>query len=170
MGMRRNAVLAYQALDYIKAHPEEWDQSVWECGTVACFAGWVVRLSGTLPPNPNDDDTDDDDTYSDAAARLLGFSSKAALDRASWREVRLGFHLFYSDNTLKDLEDGVAILFGPRPETRTGTHLLPCGCLPNEIGAHRGSCPDFETIRPANGSTRLDDLAWKPRIADKNGA
>ena len=42
-------------------------------------------------------------------------------------------------------------------------HLLPCGCLDNEAGAHRGECPDFETVYPANGSRDPDRLTWRPR-------
>lgn len=30
-----------------------------------------------------------------------------------------------------------AIAMGARP-----SHLLPCGCLPNDAGAHRVGCPD----------------------------
>jgi hypothetical protein len=47
---RPNAELAWRVLDHIDAHPEQWDQGKWigraECGTVACFAGWTVMLSG----------------------------------------------------------------------------------------------------------------------------
>lgn len=39
----------------------------------------------------------------------------------------------------------------------------PCGCLRNSRGAHRGDCPDFETIRPYEGCNRLDELTWRPR-------
>lgn len=45
-----NAELAYKVLDHIDAHPEQWCQGVWvgqaECGTIGCFAGWAVMLSG----------------------------------------------------------------------------------------------------------------------------
>lgn len=43
------------------------------------------------------------------------------------------------------------------------TGLLPCGCLRTGIGAHRGDCPDYETVYPADGSRRLDDLRWRRR-------
>lgn len=26
------------------------------------------------------------------------------------------------------------------------SHLWPCGCLRNEAGAHRRSCPDYEVV------------------------
>ncbi len=51
----------------------------------------------------------------------------------------------------------------------TSQGLLPCGCLPTSTGAHRGDdsppgpCPDFETVFPADGSTRLEDLSWTRR-------
>jgi hypothetical protein len=45
--------LAYAALDYIREHPEEWDQDSYfdSCGTVACFAGRAILLAlGHRPP------------------------------------------------------------------------------------------------------------------------
>ncbi len=50
----------------------------------------------------------------------------------------------------------------PDPVTR-----YPCGCLRNDAGAHRDPaddpCPDYETVYPASGSTRLEGLSWKRR-------
>lgn len=40
----RNDDLAYQTLDYIREHPEEWDQEDYFCGTTACFAGRAIIL------------------------------------------------------------------------------------------------------------------------------
>jgi hypothetical protein len=31
--------LAYATLDYIRDHPEEWDQGHYRCGSTACFIG-----------------------------------------------------------------------------------------------------------------------------------
>ncbi len=42
--------------------------------------------------------------------------------------------------------------------------LAPCGCLRNDAGAHRGDCPDFETVYPADGSLRLEDLRWRREV------
>ena len=44
-------------------------------------------------------------------------------------------------------------------------HLWPCGCLINDRGAHRGDCPDYETVYngDARTSNRLDDLRWERR-------
>ena len=37
--MNKNVELAYKTLDYIRAHPEEWSQQIYMCGSMACFAG-----------------------------------------------------------------------------------------------------------------------------------
>jgi len=44
-------------------------------------------------------------------------------------------------------------------------NYYPCGCLVNSRGAHRGDCPDYETVHVGDRGTtnRLDDLTWKPR-------
>lgn len=105
-----NAELAYRVLDQIDAHPELWDQAVWDCGTTACFAGWAVRLSGET--SSNDDGADN---YTpDVAARLLGFDRRDEMDEitdaAGEREW-----LFSSENTREDLGRMVEEIFGPRP-------------------------------------------------------
>lgn len=46
-----DAVLLTKALEYITAHPEEWNQCCWVryrpgCGTTACLAGTTVVLAG----------------------------------------------------------------------------------------------------------------------------
>jgi hypothetical protein len=49
-----NASLLQRTMEQIEAHPQDWKQSVWiekpeggvRCGTVGCFAGWAVALSG----------------------------------------------------------------------------------------------------------------------------
>ena len=42
----------------------------------------------------------------------------------------------------------------------TSPALWPCGCLRNDAGAHRGTCPDFATVRLVEYSNRLEDLTW----------
>jgi len=42
----RNDDLAYSTLDYIREHPEEWDQRDYFCGSTACFAGRAILLAG----------------------------------------------------------------------------------------------------------------------------
>lgn len=43
---RINVPLLQKTMDHIEAHPEEWDQANWFCGTKACFAGHAVLLAG----------------------------------------------------------------------------------------------------------------------------
>lgn len=43
-------------LEYIKAHPREWDQSLWFCGTTACLAGHLVARDGWEPVEDEDGD------------------------------------------------------------------------------------------------------------------
>lgn len=48
--MERNDVLIDKVMDYLREHPKEWDQRYWvestPCGTIACFAGHTMLLSG----------------------------------------------------------------------------------------------------------------------------
>lgn len=48
--MKRNDGLIDDVVDYIRKHPDEWNQAVWgyreSCGTQACFAGTALLLSG----------------------------------------------------------------------------------------------------------------------------
>jgi hypothetical protein len=57
------------ALAYIDAHPDEWDQSTWMCGTSACVAGRIV-----LQNVPNFDPAEEVD-YCGTALDLLGLKS-----------------------------------------------------------------------------------------------
>lgn len=41
-------------------------------------------------------------------------------------------------------------------------HLWPCGCLRNNGGAHRRSCPDFKTIERWDGIGQVS-RSWIPR-------
>ncbi len=51
-----------------------------------------------------------------------------------------------------------------QPPLKPGfSHLLDCGCLRNDIGAHRAGCPQFETVYPDTGRATLDALSWRPR-------
>lgn len=49
----RNLALLERTMTQIRDHPELHEQGVWfapmECGTAACFAGWVCLLSGYEP-------------------------------------------------------------------------------------------------------------------------
>lgn len=48
-----NWVRYNQVLEMIEANPQEWDQTIWRCGTQQCFAGFAemiaARLKGELP-------------------------------------------------------------------------------------------------------------------------
>jgi hypothetical protein len=41
-----NIDLLDRALAQIDAHPDEWDQNNWHCGTSMCLAGWVGTVTG----------------------------------------------------------------------------------------------------------------------------
>ena len=58
--------LAYDTLDYIKAHPEDWNQGEWRCSTGMCYAGWLVTLAGGTWKNQADNDYDFSSYLTDA--------------------------------------------------------------------------------------------------------
>lgn len=110
-----NVALLNQTLAYIEAHPQEWDQTTWHCGTTACFAGHAALLDGAewAPANvpigelvlARDDDPDLnvlvlDGTPSvfvdDRAQRILGLTEYQATE------------LFSGCNSLDDLRTLVA--------------------------------------------------------------
>lgn len=106
-----NAALLRQTLDYIKTHPEQWEQSTWRaeelCGTVACFAGWACALNGDMF-DPSEWDlvlTDANGKPVDSmierrAEEILGLTEDQADD------------LFGAYRTLDELEQIVAELCG----------------------------------------------------------
>lgn len=98
--------LAYATLDYIRAHPDEWDQLVYACGTMACFAGRALILSGTPVIRRNDD------FYYPGSGNPLSVR-RVAKDLLGWnaRESSEVFHNFTQDfseleRTVKDVLDG----------------------------------------------------------------
>jgi hypothetical protein len=124
-----NAELAWRVLDHIDANPEQWDQGKWigeaECGTVACFAGWTVLLSGgeintssesvTIPGRPDLKDLH----IEQAAQRLLG--------------VRGDVMVLYGDPfdgllTRDELGERVTAIFGPRPAEEFFCGDPNCSC------------------------------------------
>lgn len=93
----KNAELAYKTLDYIKAHPEEWDQTMWHCGTTHCFAGHIeLSITGKSQP--------DGLLTWDIAEEALGIN------------IAESVQLFGESNTLADLEKIIKTIFGSRPE------------------------------------------------------
>lgn len=119
-----NAALAYQVLDHLDAHPQQWNQSRWigkaECGTVACFAGWACLLRGEQLS------TEDElgimlrsgMSIPDKAEQLLGASRfVGSVVDGDWEEE----DLFGESNTRDDLGRLVAEIFGPRPGGEGGS-------------------------------------------------
>lgn len=106
-----NAELAYKILDQIDAHPETWQQGVWDCGTAACFAGWAVRLAGGKV------DLRDgvlDPLVIDGPEELVGLEIPDAAEVALSASC-VSPNLFDGSNTREDLGWLVAEIFGPRP-------------------------------------------------------
>lgn len=112
-----NAELAYRVLDHIDANPSEWDQTNWQCGSAACFAGWAVRLSGGVMENV------DGKTWSVIVSDGLGDLNGLDVDIAA--DLLLGIEMLYADpdvdlyletNTREDLDRLVEHHFGPRPD------------------------------------------------------
>lgn len=54
---RINADRMEEVADYLEAHPEQHDQSIWyrveSCGTTGCVAGWTSFLSGARISEPD---------------------------------------------------------------------------------------------------------------------
>jgi hypothetical protein len=52
-----NVALLKQTLAHIEAHPDEWQQTTYRCGTGMCFAGHAATLAGGawMSSNPLDD-------------------------------------------------------------------------------------------------------------------
>jgi len=41
-----NEPISRLALDHIHAHPEEWDQNIYHCGSAHCWLGWCDKFLG----------------------------------------------------------------------------------------------------------------------------
>lgn len=75
--MMKDEARAYNALDYIREHPEEWNQEQYfACGTTACFAGRVLIQAGLA--NLNGYVFPLEMSYADKARTLLGWSETEA--------------------------------------------------------------------------------------------
>lgn len=121
-----NAELAYRVLDHIDSHPEQWNQGLYigkaECGTVACFAGWAVLLSGNEPTFDESYVAHNgvrvtQDCIVDGWAQNVSHRAQELLRADRW--VHEGeadeADLFCQFNTRDDLGRMVAEIFGPRP-------------------------------------------------------
>lgn len=113
-----NAELAQEALDYIKAHPEEHSQAVWakrvDCQTFMCYAGTVAFLSGAEFVFEENDDyelaTRIDGTVEDGVIVKRGEETLGIWDAA---RLLLGINrnqaarLFIDADTYEDLRETV---------------------------------------------------------------
>lgn len=57
------------------------------------------------------------------------------------------------------------VLHLPRQEPENGWRET-CGCLTNQLGAHRAACPEFETVYPSDwwkNPRDIERLAWRRR-------
>lgn len=106
--MSINVPLLKTTLAYIEAHPEEWDQSEWRCGTGACFAGHAAILHGAKWRGRNATDmhviSPDGATYMvDSYAReALGLELRPYTDPND-KVCYYGIELFRAGNSLDDL-------------------------------------------------------------------
>lgn len=132
-----NHALLKTTLEFIKTHPDQWNQEVWreptKCGTSACFAGWAVTLAGgqfgpgaqnvnldslTLPADSLATmrdfgiDTIGGMHISEAAEWLLGLVEVCEEDGDRWLDADKADRLFAPGNSLADLERIVAELCG----------------------------------------------------------
>ncbi len=120
-----NVDLLGKTLAYVEAHPDEWHQQSWRCGTSMCFAGHAVALAGIpfADPDSNDDDILGRDLPRWLAARL-GLAWNEALGSNEVAAALIGIepyperfdgepgveHLFAPNNDLDDLRRIVAEL------------------------------------------------------------
>lgn len=101
-----NVELAENILEYIEAHPDEWDQRTWHCGTTYCFAGLIVRGDDNII-EPNS--VGSFDVIDRSTGGKLGVIQKYAADR-------LGLTIWQADvlfneyNSLDDLKRIVDVL------------------------------------------------------------
>jgi hypothetical protein len=145
-------------LDYIEAHPEEWYQRAWICGTTACYAGWTailgnegheVKVPGSIYDRTRYSHIELDGErvhVSDCAAGLLGVDNNQA------------FELFQGSNSLNTLKAVVREIFGPRPRVRKSkvqdtesTVSVPddvhasINALIDEVASHQRALTDINT-------------------------
>lgn len=90
-----------QVLQWIEAHPENWNQEAWHCGTTHCFAGVAEMMRMRIDPRASapfsrfNEEYCLDNKYE--TGRWLGFDLFNRRDAAAWDK------LTSPDNTLDDL-------------------------------------------------------------------
>lgn len=110
--MTINVTLLDQTLAHIEAHPGEWNQDFWRCGTGMCFAGWACQLAGGQWAHLDPDNEDlADYLHAEPGDEALPNELITAQERAT-RILGLTNHqaatLFAGSNTLGDLRRIVA--------------------------------------------------------------
>lgn len=94
------------AMDHIEAHPDEWNQATWVCGTVACLAGHIVLQAGAQP-----EDREEGDEHGEyvtlSGARFNTFNLAVALTHITDAEAQ---QLFDAWNTMPELRQDTARL------------------------------------------------------------
>lgn len=96
-----NTELANRTLDYIRTHPDEWNQDRWD----ECFAGIAVKLAGYKLSDGDFSNVVDDDGH------FVGFIRVVAEDVLGITDTYFGrCPLFDHVNKLEDLERIVAEL------------------------------------------------------------
>jgi hypothetical protein len=113
-----NVELLKAALDYIKTHPDEWEQENWRCDSGMCFAGVGSQLAGGRWLMPSDSphaaylipepDDAEEDIYE---VRVDPFGERQRVVHARQRAKRLfglnevqSYRLFAAGNSLYDIE------------------------------------------------------------------
>jgi len=111
-----NLAFLHQTLEYIKTHPNQWNQATWRCGTGMCFAGWACTLAGGhwydidgdiayLDIEPEDDHSRYEQ-FTDLSFPLIHVQDRA--QRLLDLDDDICDALFIGSNTLEDLERIVA--------------------------------------------------------------
>lgn len=153
------------AMAHIEAHPEEWDQSKWICGTKACLAGRIALMAGAVPAEHG---------LRTDVGRTVTFDGRAwdvrelAVELAgitSWEAQ----HLFNAGRTLPELRHDTQRLSADLALTcsPTDTMIEAEYYYTNEVGyicaaSHRRTSfiKDNGMTTITDHRTRLDAYAW----------
>jgi hypothetical protein len=118
--MTINVALLKQTLAHIEAHPEEWDQTEFRCGSGMCFAGWAAQLAGGRWYADNPDEAlgdaliaEPDDPWAfEARAGVRVVYAQLRAERVLGLDRKQANRLFAGSNRLPDLRRIVAGLCG----------------------------------------------------------
>lgn len=116
-----NIELFKQAVDKVRAHPEEWDQEWFEraenpCGTACCIAGHVVEISNVVPTVKTEDidyswateyqhfSEAFDGSVPGLARRLLGITVEQARWLFDWKRTLRDFDAVITSGVVPDFD------------------------------------------------------------------